>query len=179
MPKALDETLSLEIAQTIKSKADKTFDNAYKAVLAIDKAKYVQGFLAIPAQPYQPREHGWVELADTNNGEFISIIDPNLPHLRKVSQASQELCYFEAQSFTLPELKAIIEESQEDYPEDDPLPVYGDAPYEYYGDVMLGGQEYLRAYQAAAAKCQEFQALSGLLGHGQISLIVRVDCRTV
>jgi hypothetical protein len=56
-------------------------------------------------------------------------------------------------------LKAIIEESEEDYPEDDPLPIYGDAPYEYYGDVMLGDQKYLDAYQAAEVKCREINGL--------------------
>jgi hypothetical protein len=57
-------------------------------------------------------------------------------------------------------VKAIVEESKEDYPEDDPLPIYGEAPYDYYGDVMLGGQEYLIAYQAAEAKCQEINGLN-------------------
>ena len=63
--------------------------------------------------------------------------------------------YFTAQTFTVKKLKKIIEESKEDYPEDDPLPIYGNAPYEYYGEVMLGGQEYLSAYELAAAKYQE------------------------
>jgi hypothetical protein len=45
--------------------------------------------------------------------------------------------------------------SQEDYPDDPPLPVYGDAPYEYYGDVMLGGKDYQTAYAQALAKCKE------------------------
>lgn len=53
------------------------------------------------------------------------------------------------------QLKDAIEEAKEDYPEDNPLPIYGSAPYEYYGDVMLGGKEYLEAYQAAEAKCRE------------------------
>ncbi|MBW4563085.1 MAG: hypothetical protein KME32_18435 [Mojavia pulchra JT2-VF2] len=145
MNKPLDEALSVEIAQRIKSKAKKPFDNAYKAALATDKAKYVQGFLVFPGKPYQPIEHGWIELGE-------SIVDPNLPHLQK---NPQQLYYFAAQSLTVKQLKAIIEESQEDYPEDDPLPIYGDAPYAYYGDVMLGGQDYLDAYQAAVAKSQE------------------------
>jgi hypothetical protein len=67
--------------------------------------------------------------------------------------------YFAAQSLSMKKLKAVIEESKEDYPEDDPLPIYGDAPYDYYGDVMLGGKEYLEAYKAAEAKCKEIQAL--------------------
>ena len=50
---------------------------------------------------------------------------------------------------------AAIEEAQEDYPEDDPLPIYGEMPYEYYGDSMLGGQDYQTAYQAANEKCKE------------------------
>jgi hypothetical protein len=54
----------------------------------------------------------------------------------------------------------MVEESKEDYQEDDPLPIYGEAPYDYYGDVMLGGIEYLTAYQAAQAKCQEINGLN-------------------
>ena len=155
MNKALDETLSMEVAQNIKSKARQPFDNAYRALLVTDQANYVQGFLAIGGKPYQPIEHGWLELADTSGEDsLMKIIDPSLPHLNK---KTQELWYFAAQSFTRKQLKAIIEESQEDYPEDDPLPVYGDAPYEYYGNVMLGGGEYLAAYQAAQAKCQELR----------------------
>ncbi|BAY98088.1 hypothetical protein NIES37_20360 [Tolypothrix tenuis PCC 7101] len=145
MNKPLDEALSVEISQRIKSKAKKTFDNAYKAALATDQAQYVQGFLVFPGKPYQPIEHAWIELAE-------SIVDPNLPFLKK---DSQQLYYFPAASFNVTQLKEIIEESKEDYPEDDPLPIYGDAPYEYYGDVMLGGKNYLDAYQAAEAKSKE------------------------
>ncbi len=145
MNKLLDEALSIDIADRIKSKARKPFDNAYKAALATEGAIYVQGFLVFAGRPYQPIEHGWIELGDR-------IIDPTLPHLDKSAQA---LWYFAAHSLTVKKLKAIIEESKEDYPEDDPLPVYGDAPYEYYGDVMLGGKNYLEAYQAAEAKCRE------------------------
>lgn len=143
MNKLLDEALSIDIAARIKSKAKKPFDNAYKAALATEGAIYVQGFLATTGKPYQPIEHGWIELGDC-------IVDPTLPHLQK---NIEEIWYFAAQRLTVKKLKAIIEESQEDYPEDDPLPVYGDAPYEYYGDVMLGGKDYLDAYQAAEAKC--------------------------
>jgi hypothetical protein len=157
MNKALNETRSVEIAQSIKSKANQPFNNAYRAALATEKAKYVQGFLAMAEMPYHPIEHGWIELRETVDDFVVTIIDPSLPHLHKTAQ---ELWYFAAQSFSIKELKAIIEESKEDYPEDDPLPVYGDAPYEYYGDVMLGGQEYLTAYQAAEAKCQELQQLA-------------------
>ncbi|BAZ30225.1 hypothetical protein NIES4074_26810 [Cylindrospermum sp. NIES-4074] len=145
MNKLLDETLSITTAQSVKSKASTPFDNAYRAALATQGAKYVQGFLVFAGQPYKPIEHSWIELGDV-------IIDPTLPHLQK---NPQEIWYFPAQSLTVKKLKAIIEESQEDYPEDDPLPIYGEPPYDYYGDVMLGGQDYLAAYQAAEAKCRE------------------------
>ncbi|MBD2197441.1 MULTISPECIES: hypothetical protein [Calothrix] len=145
MNKPLDAALSVEISQRIKSKAKKTFDNAYKAALATEKAKYVQGFVVFSGQPYRPVEHAWIELDE-------SIVDPNLPHLQK---KPENLYYFPAESFSIKKLKAIIEESEEDYPEDDPLPIYGDPPYEYYGDVMLGGKNYLDAYQAAEAKSKE------------------------
>jgi hypothetical protein len=112
-------------------------------------AKYVQGFLVFAGKPYKPVEHGWIEVNDV-------IIDPTLPFLQK---KPQELYYFPAQSLSVKKLKAVIEESQEDYPEDDPLPIYGEAPYDYYGDVMLGGQEYLLAYQAAEIKSQEINGL--------------------
>lgn len=141
----LDEALSKEIAQSIKSKAKTSFDNAYKAALATEGATYVQGFLAFAGKPYKPIEHAWIELGDR-------IIDPTLPHLK---QDPQGLLYFPAQRISVKKLKAIIEESKEDYPEDDPLPIYGDPPYDYYGDVMLGGKDYLAAYQAAEAKCKE------------------------
>ncbi|MFQ4145866.1 hypothetical protein [Chlorogloeopsis sp. ULAP02] len=145
MNKSLDEALSIDIATRIKSKAKKPFDNAYKAALATEGAIYVQGFLASKGVPYQPVEHSWIEVGDR-------IVDPTLPHLHK---NTEEIWYFPAQHLTVKQLKAIIEESKEDYPEDDPLPVYGEAPYEYYGDVMLGGKDYLKAYQEAEAKCLE------------------------
>lgn len=149
MNKVLDQELSIKTAESIKSKPKKPFDNAYKAALATEGAKYVQGFLVGGSKPYKPLEHSWIEVED-------KIIDPNLPHLKK---NHQEMWYFAAQSLTVKKLKAIIDESKEDYPEDDPLPIYGDAPYEYYGNVMLGGKEYLAAYQAAENKCKEMQAL--------------------
>jgi hypothetical protein len=146
MNKPLDEALSVETAKNIKSKAKKQFDNAYKAALATPEATYVQGFIVIANKPYKPFEHSWIELSDR-------IIDPTFPHL---NAKAEQLHYFTAQTLTLKQLKAAIEEAQEDYPDDDPLPIYGAQPYEYYGDVMLGGQEYLAAFNAAQAKCKEF-----------------------
>ncbi len=145
MDKILDEAGSQEIAAQIKSKAGKPFENAYQALLVTEGAVYAQGFLAIKRKPYELFEHAWIELDSR-------IIDPNLPHL---ASESPEMWYFTAQTYTRKKLKAILEESKEDYPEDDPLPIYGDAPYEYYGDVMLGGKQYLSAYESAVAKCQE------------------------
>ncbi|MEH2140848.1 hypothetical protein [Nostoc sp.] len=154
MNKLLDETLSIKIAELINSRASTPFDNAYKAVLSTEGARYIQGFLAFVGKPYRPIEHSWIELGDASD---VRIIDPTLPHLNK---NPQELWYFAAQRLTVKKLKAIIEESKEDYPEDDPLPIYGHPPYEYYGDVMLGGQDYLAAYQAAEAKCREINELN-------------------
>ncbi|MBD0385447.1 MAG: hypothetical protein ICV54_02685 [Nostoc sp. C3-bin3] len=154
MNKLLDETLSIKIAEDINSKASTPFDNAYKAALSTEGARYIQGFLAFAGKPYRPIEHSWIEIGDASD---VRIIDPTLPHLNK---NPQELWYFAAQRLTVKKLKAIIEESKEDYPEDDPLPIYGDPPYEYYGDVMLGGQDYLVAYQAAEAKCREISELN-------------------
>ncbi|GET43993.1 hypothetical protein [Microseira wollei] len=145
MEKQLDETVSLEIAKQIKSQAKNHFDNAYKAALATEGAIYVQGFLAFAGKPYKPVEHAWIEVSER-------IIDPNLPHLHK---NAQELFYFPAHRLTVEQLKAAVEEAKEDYPEDDPLPVYGKQPYEYYGDQMLGPKEYLEAYQLAEAKCKQ------------------------
>ncbi|MBD2507948.1 MULTISPECIES: hypothetical protein [Nostoc] len=154
MNKLLDETLSIETAERINSRASTPFDNAYKAALSTEGARYVQGFLTFVGKPYRPIEHSWIELGDASE---VRIIDPTLPHLNK---NPQELWYFAAQRLTVKKLKAIIEESKEDYPEDEPLPIYGDPPYEYYGDVMLGGQDYLAAYQAAEAKCKEINKLN-------------------
>jgi hypothetical protein len=145
MNKPLDEALSVDVAQRVKSKPKTQFQNAYRAALATQGAVYVQGFLAFAGKPYKPIEHGWIELEN-------SIVDPTLPYLNK---NAQEIWYFPAQRLTVKELKAIIEESKEDYPEDDPLPIYGDPPYEYYGNVMLGDKSYQEAYQAAEAKCRE------------------------
>lgn len=145
MDKVVDEALSGELATQIKSKAKKPFHNAYKAALALKEAAYVQGFLVMAGKPCRAQEHGWLEVGDR-------IVDPSLPHLKR---NPQDLYYFPAQQLTVKQLKATIEEAKEDYPEDDPLPVYGSMPYEYYGDVMLGGKEYVAAHEAAIAKCQE------------------------
>jgi len=145
MTELLDEPLSREIATRIKSKAKNCFDNACKAALAIEGALYVQGFLAVPGAPYKPIEYSWIELSER-------IVDPTFPHL---GLEAQDLHYFPVQRLSVKQLKAILEESKEDYPEDDPLPVYGDQPYEYYGDLMLGGSDYQIAYDLAAVKCRE------------------------
>ena len=145
MSNPLDVNLSIEIASRIKSKASKCFDNAYKAALLTEGAIYVQGFLAFAGEPYAPIEYSWIELGE-------GIIDPTLPHLNK---DPQELYYFPAQRLSVKQLKAALEEAKEDYPDDEPLPVYAAAPYEYYGDLMLGGRDYQDAYKQAEAKCRE------------------------
>lgn len=145
MDKPLDAEQSLEIAKNIKSKAKASFENAYKAALAIEGAIYVQGFLVFSGSPFKPIEHAWIELSDRS-------VDPNLPYLNR---KADQLYYFPAQQLTVKQLKKAIEEAEEDYPEDDALPVYGAMPYEYYGDLMLGGKEYLRAFEAAEAKCKD------------------------
>ncbi|MFM7426154.1 MAG: hypothetical protein ACKO7W_14370, partial [Elainella sp.] len=141
----VDEAQSQAVAEQIKSKARKPFDNAHRAALQVAGAVYVQGFVVYASKPYRLIEHAWLEAAN-------QIIDPNLPHLNK---KAADLSYFPAQRLTVKQLKAAIEEAKEDYPDDDPLPIYGTTPYEYYGDVMLGGKEYAEAYQAAEAKCKE------------------------
>ncbi|MGV0025677.1 hypothetical protein [Phormidesmis priestleyi] len=145
MDKPLDVERSLEIAQTVKSKAKSIFENAYKAALVTEGATYVQGFVVFAGSPFKPIEHGWLELDDC-------LIDPSFQHLNR---KADQLFYFPAQRLTVKQLKKAIEEAEEDYPEDDALPVYGKMPYEYYGDLMLGGKDYLNAHQAAEAKCKE------------------------
>ena len=145
MGKSLDINLSTQIAEQISSKANKCFDNAYQAALLDNSYLYVQGFLVVGVEPCSIMEYAWLELEN-------QIIDPTFACL---SLEAQYLYYFPAQSLKVKQLKAIIDESKEDYPEDDPLPIYGNAPYEYYGEIMLGGQEYLTAYQAAEAKIRE------------------------
>lgn len=140
----LNATLSIEVAQRVSGKSQNAFDIAHKAALLIQGATYIQGFVVRAIAPYQPIEHGWLEVEG-------AIVDPSLPKLRS---QEEELWYFPAQRLSVKQLKAAVEEAQEDYPEDPPLPVYGPAPYEYYGDVMLGGQAYLDAYNQAVVKCK-------------------------
>lgn len=147
MDKPLDEERSQEMAQQIRSKAKQPFENAYKAALALADALYVQGFLVNKGKLNKPIEHSWLELDDR-------LIDPSLPHL---SGNAASLFYFPAQYLSVEDLKAAVEEAKEDYPEDDPLPIYGGMPYEYYGDVMLGGKEYQTAFELAEQKCQELR----------------------
>ncbi|NJR52375.1 MAG: hypothetical protein HC780_25175 [Leptolyngbyaceae cyanobacterium CSU_1_3] len=144
MDKPLDVERSLAVAKAIQIKAKASFENAYKAALVTEGATYVQGFLVFAGAPFQPIEHGWLELENT-------LLDPNLPHLNR---KADQLYYFPAHRLTVKQLKKAIEEAEEDYPEDDALPVYGKMPYEYYGDIMLGGKDYLMAHQAADAKCK-------------------------
>jgi len=150
MDTVLDAVGSMELAKKINSKARKPFDNACKAAISTSGAIYVQGFLAIAAKPHKPMEHGWIQLGDR-------ILDPNLPYL---NAEPETLAYFGAQQWTAKQLRAVLEESKEDYPDDDPLPVYGSAPYEFYGDLMLGGREYQQAYEAADAHCQALKRRS-------------------
>lgn len=145
MDKVLDEESSQAIAKSISSKAKTPFDNAYRATLATSDAVYVQGFVVLLGQPDPPQEHAWIEVGDR-------IIDPTLPHLK---HPADKLSYHAAQQLTAKQLQAAIEIAREDYPEDDPLPIYGKEPYDYYGDVMLGGKEYSRAHSAAIAKYKE------------------------
>jgi len=145
MNKLLDTKQSIEVSKQINSKATDCFNNAYKAALLIEGSIYVQGFLAFNGKPYVPVEYSWIELDE-------NIIDPTLPHL---NQNSQDLYYFPAQRLTFQQVKAAVEEAKEDYPQDDPLPIYGVPPYEYYGELMLGGKDYEEAYKEAKAKCAE------------------------
>jgi hypothetical protein len=143
----LDVSKSTEIAQRINSKATDCFDNAYKAAL-LTEAMYVQGFLVCMGEPCIPIEYAWIELEQR-------IVDPTLPHLNR---NAEELYYFAAQRLSVQQLKAVVEEDLEDYPEDNPLPVYGASPYEYYGALMLGGADYSTAHREAIAKCQELNS---------------------
>lgn len=147
MSKVLDIEQSKELAKKIKPPIRNCFERAYQGTLLTPNSQYVQGFLVLPNQPYVPIEYSWLEFEDT-------IVDPNPKHLR---DGETQPDYFRAQSLSEEELKAAIEEAVEDYPDDDPLPVYGPMPYEYYGEVMLGGKAYQTAYEQALAKCQELK----------------------
>lgn len=149
MSKVLDEAASLEMSARVKSYYNNCFHNARQAALLMKGASYVQGFLAFPGAPFKPVEHSWIEVED-------KIIDPTFPQLKK---SAAELYYFAAHRLSVKQLNAIIAESEEDYPEDDPLPVYGEPPYEYYGDLMLGGSNYKTAWEEAAAKCRELNQI--------------------
>jgi hypothetical protein len=151
MEKRLDAAQSIALAEQINSKAKSPFDNAHKAALVTPNCEYVQGFLAIASKPKAPIEHSWIELEDC-------ILDPTLPY---INRTADELHYFPAQRLTVKQLKGAIEGAKEDYPDDDPLPIYGTSPYEYYGDLMLGGKEYLAAHEAAVAKCKELKTANG------------------
>ncbi|MBW4539605.1 MAG: hypothetical protein KME43_10750 [Myxacorys chilensis ATA2-1-KO14] len=152
MDKLLDAERSIEIANRLKSKAKVSFENTAKAIALVEGAQYVQGFLVFSGAPHQPIEHSWLELSESQDGtETTRIIDPSFSSLNR---KPEELYYFAAQQLTAKKLKAAIEEAKEDYPEDDPLPIYGSMPYEYYGDVMLGGKAYLEAFEAAQEKCR-------------------------
>jgi hypothetical protein len=159
MSKPLEETLSRTIAEQIKSKAKSSFDNTYKAALLYSNSTYVQGFLVKAGKPYKPIEHSWLEF-----NEYL--VDPTLPHF---NETGTELHYFPAQRLSVKQLKAAIEEALEDYPEDPPLPVYGEAPYAYYGDQMLGGEDYQVAYEQALIKCRELN-LPANQGNGHTPL---------
>ncbi len=148
MSKPLNVNLSREIAERIDSKATDCFNNAYQAALLTEGAIYVQGFLVSAIEPCILVEYGWIEFEE-------QIVDPTFVHL---NQDAQTLYYFPAQCLSVKQLTAAVEEAQEDYPEDEPLPIYGDSPYEYYGELMLGGAEYLRAHENAEAKCRELKS---------------------
>jgi hypothetical protein len=156
MVKTLDEAQSREIAKAANSRSptggqrptSAPFDNAYAGIVLVADAVYVQGFVAFPGAPFAPIEHAWLEVGET-------IVDPSFPGLKK---KAEDLHYFPAQSLTLKQLKQAIEVAQEDYPEDDPLPIYGTVPYDYYGDLMLGGADYTTAFEAAKVKCRELNA---------------------
>jgi hypothetical protein len=147
MDKAIDAAQSNAIAQQVKARDP--FNLTYQAALLLPEADYVQGFLAVRGE-MQPREHAWLELGE-------SIVDPSLPKLR---QPPESLAYIPAHRLDLEALQGAIEEAKEDYPEDDPLPIYGGAPesYDYYGDVMLGDRAYSEAFEAAKQVCRKFNA---------------------
>jgi hypothetical protein len=147
MNKVLNVELSKEILKKIKPPIRNCFERAYQGTLLTPDSLYVQGFLVLSHPPYIPIEYSWIEWGDV-------ILDPNPKHL-KDSETQPD--YFPAQSLSEKQLKAAVEEAVEDYPEDEPLPVYGQMPYEYYGEVMLGGKAYQTAYEQALGKCRELK----------------------
>jgi hypothetical protein len=153
----LDVDRSLALAKQVKAKAKTPFDNAARAAAETPGAIYVQGFVAVDHKPFEPIEHAWIEVEE-------AILDPNLNFLEVTAEAkaspearSAVIHYFVAQQVTPKKLKAAIEEAQEDYPEDPPLPIYGPMPYEYYGDKMLGDQAYQTAFLEAERQCLIFR----------------------
>ena len=151
----LDSARSSSLGKTIASKPTTPFDNASNAAIALvsevgDTAeiRYVQGFLLKPGDE-SPMEHAWVEL---ELADGITRIDPSFRHFKK---NGEELFYFPAHYLDVPDLQEAIVEAQEDYPEDPPLPIYSEMPYEFYGDLLLGDKHYQVAFDAAKAKCKE------------------------
>jgi hypothetical protein len=142
----LDEGRSNQVRKLVKN-AKGTFEYAMQAAIVLEpdhpEVHYVQGFVLFAGG--KPEEHAWVEIESCR-------IDPNLKVLKKTAA---ELFYFPAHWLTVEDLKETVEEAKEDYPEDEPLPIYGKMPYEYYGDLMLGGKVYQDAYEAAKAKSRE------------------------
>jgi hypothetical protein len=144
MDKPLDAEQSRSLAAQL-NKHKTSYELAAEAVTQVEGALYVQGFVVYAGAPYHPVEHAWLELGDR-------LVDPWLP---KLNRKPDQLFYFPAQRVTAKQLQSAIEEAREDYPEDEPLPIYGSTPYEYYGDVMLGGKEYQAAFEAADEKAKE------------------------
>jgi hypothetical protein len=153
----LDVDRSNALASQIKAKGKKIFDNAAKAAAETPGAVYVQGFVAVNHKPFEPIEHAWIEVEG-------AILDPNFGFLELTDEAKASpeariaaVLYFEAQQLTPKKLKLAIAEAKEDYPEDDPLPIYGPMPHEYYGHKMMGGKAYQEAFNAAESHCLIFR----------------------
>jgi hypothetical protein len=146
-PKKLDPERSKQIAQQIAKQSKLIpkliFENTHKAAFIVADSLYTQGFVVNLGKSSKPQEHSWLEL-----DHFI--IDLGLTKLNLDSRL-----YFPAQQLNLTELKAAIAEAEEDYPEDSPLPIYGSQPYDYYGELLLGGKDYTIAYNAAMARCSQ------------------------
>jgi hypothetical protein len=147
MSLSLDVPRSQALAEQIKAKSKEPYANAARAASKTPGARYVQGFLALNRKPFEPIEHAWIEVEE-------AILDPNFDFLKV---KPENLLYFPAHRITAKQLKAALDEAKEDYPDDDPLPIYGPMPYEYYGDKMLGGKDYQAAFKAAEHQCLEFR----------------------